>query len=209
MESPLKGLYNASGTSIKYSDWPTVWSMTTGLWCVGGMIGALVGGPAANALGRKRSLLLTNVFTLIGSILEAYPMGFYVGGDVFVPERLGLYDYVLSGRFINGIGCGLSTTLAPLFLTEISPLRYRGIFGTLNQFGVVIGMLVAWVVGLPELGIGNIGSSALNSYTFVLGLPVAFGAIQLAILPFCAESPLYLWSQGKFTEAEKAFKTYG
>ena len=97
---------------------------------------------------------------------------------------------------INGIGCGLCTTLAPMFLTEISPIQYRGIFGTSNQFGVVTGMLVAWIVGLPELGIGGVGTSALNTFSLVLGLPLVFGAIQLAILPFCHDSPIYLLSKG-------------
>ena len=40
-----------------------------------------------------------------------------------------------------------------MMLTEISPIHLRGIFGTCNQFGVVVGMLVAWVVGMPELAI--------------------------------------------------------
>ena len=54
-----------------------------------------------------------------------------------------------------------------MFLTEIASIKYRGIYGTSNQFGVVIGMLVAWVVGLPELYINDFG--ALNAFTFILG----------------------------------------
>lgn len=102
----------------------------------------------------------------------------------------------------------MCTTLAPMFLTEISPLKFRGIFGTCHQFGVVIGMLVAWVVGLPELGIGNSGG-AFNSYSFVLGLPLLFGALQLIILPFCTDSPAYLASKSRMEEAAKSYKFYG
>ena len=36
---------------------------------------------------------------------------------------------------MNGIGCGLATTVGPMMLTEISPLHLRGVFGTCNQFG--------------------------------------------------------------------------
>lgn len=88
-----------------------------------------------------------------------------------------------------------ATHRAPMFLTEIAPMKYRGIFGTSNQFGVVNGMLLAWVVGLPELGIGGTidpNCSAFNSFTFVLGLPLMFGALQLLILPFSPESPVFL-----------------
>jgi MFS family permease len=78
-----------------------------------------------------------------------------------------LYDFILSGRLINGIGCGLSTTLGPMFLTEISPIQYRGIFGTSNQFGVVLSILIAWIISLPELYITAEG--AFNQYTLILG----------------------------------------
>ena len=56
------------------------------------------------------------------------------------------YDFILWGRFINGVGCGIATTVGPMMLTEISPIQLRGIFGTCNQFGVVVGMLIAWIV---------------------------------------------------------------
>ena len=45
---------------------------------MGGFIGALSGGPAANIIGRKWSIILTNIFTLLGSFLQAYPMGAFV-----------------------------------------------------------------------------------------------------------------------------------
>jgi len=94
-----------------------------------------------------------------------------------------------------------------MFLTEIAPLKFRGIFGTCHQFGVVTGMLVAWVVGLPELGISTDG--AVNAYSLVLGLPLIFGAIQVIVLPFFTDSPVYLLSKSRHKEAEKSYKFYG
>ena len=84
-------------------------SLTTGFWCIGGMIGALSGGAAANFFGRKLSLILTNIFTLTGAFLEAYSMATYCGPTFDFADNL--YDFMLAGRFINGIGCGLCTTL--------------------------------------------------------------------------------------------------
>lgn len=78
LELPMKVLWANSGTSAKFGSWTTVWSLTTGFWCIGGMIGALAGGPASNSIGRKWSLIFTNVFTLTGSFLQAYPMGVYI-----------------------------------------------------------------------------------------------------------------------------------
>ena len=65
-------------------------------------------------------------------------------------------------------------------------------------------MLLAWVVGLPQLAI----ESDLNSQAFVLGLPLVFGVIQLVLLPFCPDSPAYL-SEKDADLAEKAAEFYG
>ena len=46
---------------------------------------------------------------------------------------------------------GIDTVVVPMYLSEISPTRLRGAFGTLNQFGVVFGMLVAYILGLHQV----------------------------------------------------------
>ena len=100
-------------------------SLTTGFWCIGGMIGALSGGAAANFFGRKLSLVLTNIFTLTGAFLEAYSMATYCGPTFEFEDNF--YDFMLAGRFINGIGCGLCTTLGKSFKNFYSnfPLWYQ------------------------------------------------------------------------------------
>ena len=40
------------------------------------------------------------------------------------------YHWILIGRFLNGIGCGIGMTISPMYLTELSPIRLRGAFGT-------------------------------------------------------------------------------
>ena len=35
--------------------------------------------------------------------------------------------------------------IAPMYLTEIAPVKYRGIFGTLGQLGVVSTILISQV----------------------------------------------------------------
>ena len=41
--------------------------------------------------------------------------------------------------------------VVPMFLSEISPTHLRGAIGTLNQFGVVFGMLIAYILGLHQV----------------------------------------------------------
>ena len=52
---------------------------------------------------------------------------------------------ILSGRFIIGMNSGANMAIAPMYLTEIAPLKYRGRFGTLGQLGVVSTILISQV----------------------------------------------------------------
>lgn len=57
-------------------------------------------------------------------------------------------EMLILGRLIIGLFCGLCTGFVPMYIGEISPTALRGAFGTLNQLGIVVGILVAQV--LPE-----------------------------------------------------------
>ena len=92
-----------------------------------------------------------------------------------------------------------------MMLTEMSPLPYRGAFGSCNQFGVCVGMIFAWILSLPELTIDpNWGpdSEGLNPIAFILGMPIAIGVFQLCVLPLCPDSPAYLAGKVIFNEAK-------
>lgn len=54
-------------------------------------------------------------------------------------------EMLILGRLIIGIFCGLCTGFVPMYIGEVSPTALRGAFGTLNQLGIVIGILVAQV----------------------------------------------------------------
>jgi SP family arabinose:H+ symporter-like MFS transporter len=50
----------------------------------------------------------------------------------------------LMARFLGGLGIGFASTIAPLYLSEVSPKEKRGSIVTLNQIAIVIGMLLAY-----------------------------------------------------------------
>lgn len=58
-------------------------------------------------------------------------------------------ELLVLGRLIMGYNCGLSTTLVPMYLLEISPISLRGGLGTVSQLGVTVGMLLSQILGLP------------------------------------------------------------
>lgn len=78
-------------------------------------------------------MLLVNVLPMVAGIL----MGF--------SKMARAVEMLIIGRFIIGVFCGLCTGLVPVYISEVSPTALRGAFGTLNQLGIVVGILVAQV----------------------------------------------------------------
>lgn len=75
-----------------------------GLFFAGAMLGALVAGWMCEAKGRKKTMYLSSVVTVLGAALEA--------GSV----KLGMF---LAARFIAGAGIGMMVVLIPILQAEI------------------------------------------------------------------------------------------
>lgn len=152
----------------------SLWSLSVAIFSVGGMIGSFSVGLFVNRFGRRNSMLLVNILAFVGGIL----MGF--------SKMANSVEMLILGRFIIGLFCGLSTGFVPMYISEISPTALRGAFGTLNQLGIVVGILVAQIFGLKEI----MGSESL--WPLLLGFTVIPAILQCAALPFCPESPRFL-----------------
>ncbi|XP_041498692.1 solute carrier family 2, facilitated glucose transporter member 3 [Microtus oregoni] len=152
----------------------TLWSLCVAIFSVGGMIGSFSVGLFVNRFGRRNSMLLVNLLAIAGGCL----MGF-----AKIAESV---EMLILGRLVIGIFCGLCTGFVPMYIGEVSPTALRGAFGTLNQLGVVIGILVAQIFGLDFI----LGSEDL--WPGLLGLTIIPAIIQSAALPFCPESPRFL-----------------
>ncbi|XP_056388334.1 solute carrier family 2, facilitated glucose transporter member 3-like isoform X2 [Hyla sarda] len=175
----MKAFYNETyihryGTPMSSSMLTSLWSLSVAIFSVGGMFGSLSVGLLANRFGRRNAMLLTNVAALVGGALMA------------LAKVAWSFEMVIIGRFIIGLYSGTCTGLVPMYIGELSPTAYRGALGTLNQLGIVIGILIAQIFGLEVI---------LGSVTFwplLLGITVFLSIIQCALLPFCVESPRYL-----------------
>ncbi|KAF9970478.1 hypothetical protein BGZ73_006804 [Actinomortierella ambigua] len=146
------------------------WSVLVAFLTVGGLLGSLfIGGRMADRFGRRRAMMANNMFLLVGSIL----MG-----------QAGSFGTMVFGRFLIGIGCGNFTVIVPLYLAEISPSELRGTLGTMNQLGIVVGIMFSQVLGLYL--------STSTGWRVILLTGAALSALQLLMLPFCVESPRYM-----------------
>ena len=106
-------------------------AMSTAL--VGCLVGAMVAGALADRYGRKP--LLTTAAVLF--TLSAVGTGLF--NDFF------LFNIA---RFIGGVGIGVASALAPMYIAEVSPAPIRGRMVSLNQMTIVLGILGAQIVNM-------------------------------------------------------------
>uniref|UniRef100_A0A672I8P4 Solute carrier family 2, facilitated glucose transporter member 5 n=1 Tax=Salarias fasciatus TaxID=181472 RepID=A0A672I8P4_SALFA len=109
--------------------------------------------------------------------------------------------YVAVFHFSPSVLCvsGLTCGLVPMYIGEIAPKAYRGALGTLHQLAIVAGILLSQVIGL-DFVLGN-----EDRWPLLLGLSGAPAVLQCLLLPFCPESPRYLYIiLGKEEEARKS-----
>ena len=150
-----------------------LWALINSCFSIGGLIGSYgVVAPLAY-FGRKKTLLLANVFVFASSLFMYYGTTWYV---------------LVMGRICVGVVAGVAQMVAGAYMTEISPVSIRGSVGVCSQVGIVCGIALANLLTAPSFNI--FGSMEMWRYTFLV--PSAFSLFQLAVLPFCPESPAFL-----------------
>lgn len=179
------------GGDVSQGSLTMLWSLTTALFIPGGIIGSLLGGWLADAIGRKRTTLVSHIFTLLGAGCSCACVA------ASAPELLML------GRVLVGINSGLVNCVAPMVLSETCPHQYRGAFGTVHQLSVTVGIFLSSVFGMPNL----LGTVELWPYLILLQAIPAI--ISLAITPFMPDTPRYLMIVKHHERAaEKAMQFY-
>ncbi|OAD05516.1 hypothetical protein MUCCIDRAFT_141371 [Mucor lusitanicus CBS 277.49] len=179
-----------SASHIASRSFPDCLPMSTSLWgfavasfCIGGLFGGLFGGAIQTKYGRKKTIIFNNVGWIIGGILIAVS----VSPAMFI-----------IGRIFCGLSCGLGSLVTPTYVGEISTIKARGAMGTGNQFFIVIGILLASVIGLP------LAKVPLWRINYVI---VALPAIlQFFLMAGCVESPRYLVSLNRIKEARASLQ---
>jgi len=111
------------------------WAVSCAL--LGCIVGAAVGAPIANILGRRAGLMTSAVLFLIGSLGSAVPE---IGlGPIGGMGPAALAPFILY-RILGGVGVGLASMLAPMYIAEIAPPQERGRLVTLQQIAIVTGI---------------------------------------------------------------------
>lgn len=178
-EAKIQNLWSLSGSAHGFA-------ISSALW--GTVLGALIGGIPTNKFGRKKTLIFNGVLFFISAIGSA------------IAWEVWSFSFF---RFIGGVGIGISTIAAPLFISEISPADKRGRLTALFQFNIVFGILIAFLSNFI-IGMVSPEDIAWRVMLGIEGVPALIYTIMCFTLP---ESPRYLiTNKGDIEGGRKVFR---
>jgi sugar porter (SP) family MFS transporter len=146
----------------------------------GTIAGSLLGAWLADRFGRRATLICIGLLYLAGAVWSALAAG---------------VDAFIAARAIGGIGIGISTVAAPLYISEIAPTRYRGRLTAMFQFNIVFGILIAF---LSDALLAGGGVDAWRWMLGVAAIPALIYTLLCLVLP---ESPRWLLGRGNNFDA--------
>ena len=155
--------------------------MSMALW--GTVVGAMFGGIPTEKYGRKKVLFWIGIFFAVsafGSALSQDPYTF----SFF--------------RFIGGLGIGVSSVVAPTYISEISTSKIRGRLVAMYQFNIVFGILVAFLSNYFLQGVGG-----ADDWRWMLGVLAVPSLIYTVMVMKIPESPRWLITKKNDTVAAK------
>lgn len=145
-------------------------AISAALW--GTVLGSVLGSIPTDKFGRRKTLLCIGVFYFVSAVWSG------LAGDVV--------SFIIA-RFIGGLGVGIATVAAPLYISEISPPDRRGRLAGMFQFNIVFGILVAF---LSNYLIGKYMGE--NDWRWMLGVEAVPALIYSLMCLTIPESPRWL-----------------
>lgn len=147
-----------------------IFIMSMALW--GTVLGSLLGGIPCDKWGRKKTLFWIGIVFLVSALGSAFAQDPYT------------FSFF---RFIGGIGVGASSVAAPIYISEISSPQNRGKLGTLFQFNIVFGILIAFFSNYLFEGVGG-----ENDWRWMIGIVALPAFIYSVIVLQIPDSPRWL-----------------
>ena len=186
--SVINGAVDSIQENFALSSFVTGFAVAIAL--LGCAIGAWFAGRLADSWGRKRVMLLGSALFVISSIGSGLAFS--------VPD-------LMLWRVLGGLGIGIASVIAPTYISEIAPARYRGALASLQQLAITLGIFAAL---LSDAVLQNAAGGASNElwwnleawrWMFLVGVApaVLYGVLAMTI----PESPRYLVGQDLDEEA--------
>ncbi|MDN3549179.1 sugar porter family MFS transporter [Mucilaginibacter aquaedulcis] len=155
--------------------------LTISIALIGTVIGSLLGARPSDIFGRKNTLYFVAAAYLLSSIGTALAGNWYL---------------FLMFRLLGGLGVGISSITAPIYISEVSPADRRGRLVGLFQFNVVLGILISYLSNYL------ISQGGEESWRWMLGVQAIPSLLFIILIYFIPESPRWLiLKKGEFTKA--------
>ncbi|HET9473869.1 MAG TPA: sugar porter family MFS transporter [Steroidobacteraceae bacterium] len=197
------------------------------LW--GCLIGGAIGGVMAHYLGRRGGLMVAGVLFFVSSLGSAWPESFLGGlGSVLTPLINALIWFLnlffedapylkfgdpitnfIGHRLFGGMGIGLASMLAPMYIAEIAPPSKRGSLVTYQQIAIVSGITISYFVNYFIKKFGGDGDSNWvheTGWRWMLACCAVPAGIFVLLLFFVPETPRGLMLKGKAEKANAVLK---
>jgi MFS family permease len=148
---------------------------------LGALIGALNQGWIADKVSRKYSIVAASIVFIIGGVLQTAAVN---------------YAMLTFARFFGGLGVGMLSAVAPLYIAEISPPEIRGTLLVLEELSIVTGIVIAFWTSYGTLYIQSEWSWRLPFLIQII--PALVLGVGIVFLPF---SPRWLCSKDRDDDA--------
>ncbi|MGZ4525995.1 MAG: sugar porter family MFS transporter [Mycobacterium sp.] len=155
--------------------------LLTTMVVIGQIAGALGAGVLANAIGRKKSVVLLLVayaaFALLGALSVSLPM-------------------LLAARLLLGLTIGVAVVVVPVYIAESAPTAVRGSLLTAYQLAIVSGLIVGYLTGYLLAG--------THSWRWMLGLATVPAMLLLPLLIRAPDTARWYVLKGRLDDARRA-----
>jgi len=158
---------------------------------VGSIAGNLMGGVLSDKFGRKIILIFTASLFAFCALGTAMAQSFI---------------FFIVARIIGGIGVGMAILVAPMYIAEVSPKKYRGTLVSINQLNIVLGISIAF---FSNYFIQDIVTDPERNWRWMLGVGAIPAVLYFLLLYIVPQSPRWLVQHGRAEEARKVLSKIG
>jgi sugar porter (SP) family MFS transporter len=155
--------------------------LLTTMVVIGQIAGAFGAGVLANAIGRKKSVVLILVayamFALLGALSVSLPM-------------------LLTARFLLGLAIGVSVVVVPVYVAESAPTAVRGSLLTVYQLTIVSGIIIGYLTGYLL--------ADTHSWRWMLGLATVPAMLLLPLMIRMPDTARWYLLKGRPDDARRA-----
>jgi sugar porter (SP) family MFS transporter len=155
--------------------------LLTTMAVLGQIAGALGAGALANAIGRKKSMVLIALcyalFALLGAVSVSLPM-------------------LLAARLLLGLTIGVAVVVVPVYVAESAPAAVRGSLLTAYQLAIVSALIVGYLTGYLLAG--------THSWRWMLGLAAVPAILLLPLLIRMPDTARWYVMKGRADDARRA-----